>query len=626
MFRQRWIYWDRFLLGCCVILFIHPCRGRAQDKDGELRALIEQQGKEIQELKKQLEALKTAPGAPAATSDSAQPQIDDSAVKRIVADYLKENPGAGMPPGVQTGYEWGKGFVIRSVPDPQYIPWDGGAKIPFELRIHGRIQMDYYGYKVTDDENHLTGLPASANANTRRFADESVLEIKRARLYLEGTAFDPNLRYQIQIDGNTRGLGGFQNNKVLQTSGTTDPNDAAVSPVGGGVTVDHAVRLFGAWVAYDFHPFGGDGIEGRPRYVPTLTLFGGKSKPFFGLEEWLGHGNQQFVEYSMADYYFDADDDNYQTMAGIQARALEDRLFLQAVVTNGNESQTPAVDMDAYPAFNGGFYYDFGGTWNEAKGRWDLFGETLSDLDYSYDPVVRVGGAVNLVPMGRRSLYGDAEQSRLWIMPAQPGGTRLYNVLNGDGAAAAPPGSHAVDSVDAFYYDAFIASHWRGFSLSNEWWLRTINNFHTTPNGLGNIIYISNFGNSLFPANHALVDYGTQLQGGYFVVPKKFELVARWSWIRGDSGDINGNGTVAKVTVPGVMGTVNVVNGAFRNFHEVDEYMVGFNYYLKGELLKWSTDVGIYRGGNPVIGGASAAGFLTGLDGWMLRTQLQFAF
>jgi hypothetical protein len=39
-----------------------------------------------------------------------------------VADYLKENPGIGMPPSVQTGFEMGRGFVIRSAPNPLTSP------------------------------------------------------------------------------------------------------------------------------------------------------------------------------------------------------------------------------------------------------------------------------------------------------------------------------------------------------------------------------------------------------------------------------------------------------------------------------------------------------------------------
>src|SRR5205823_2770404 len=101
-----------------------------------------------------------------------------------------------------------------------------------------------------------------------------------------------------------------------------------------------------------------------------------------------------------------------------------------------------------------------------------------------------VGGCMNVVPMGRRSIYGDAEQSRFFTMAAGPTGTRLINVLNGDAAtgnpAGGPLGTHAVDSFDAFAYNTFLAGHYKGFSFLNEWWIRDLNNFRTTPNGLGN--------------------------------------------------------------------------------------------------------------------------------------------
>jgi hypothetical protein len=627
---------------------------RAGDNPEDLRALIEQQGKQIQELKRQLDNVSTQQQVQGtAASDSGK--IDDAAVKKIVSDYLKENPGAGMPSGVQTGYLLGQGFTIRSTPDPNYVKWDDDSRIPFELRFRGRIQLDYYRYKVTDTANHVTNTPSTANANATRQADFSQLEVKRMRLVFAGTAFDPDLRYWLELDGNTRGLGGIQNNKVVQTAGGTGasaPNTSPVSPIGGGVTVDHAVRLFSAYVAYDFHGCGSEKGCGQPcpdgtvLYRPTYTAIAGKLKPFMGIEEFLGSGNEQLVEYGMSTWYFDADDDNLLMAAGTQVKAYDDRFFLQAIVTNGNESQFANTQMDDYPGFNVGLWWDFGGSWNEDKKRWNLFGDCLSDIDYSCRPVVRLGGAVNIVPMDRRSLYGDDEQSRVFVMPAGPGGTRLINVLSGDLTASTPPpaggtsatvGSHAVDDFDSYTYDAFIATKYKGFSLMNEWWLRDLNDFRTSPNGKGNIIYQDTLvggkaADALFP-HHALLDYGTQLQAGYFIVPKKWELVARWSYIRGESGDINGNGTFHTVTIPGVLNQstgalqpVHVVDGAFRHFHEADEYAVGFNYYFKRQLLKWQTDISWYEGGNPAGGASSPAGFIPGLDGWMLRTQIQLWF
>jgi hypothetical protein len=252
--------------------------------------------------------------------------------------------------------------------------------------------------------------------------------------------------------------------------------------------------------------------------------------------------------------------------------------------------------------------------------------------------VVRAGGSLNLVPMGRRSLYGDAEQSRYDVMAPGPGGTRLINVLSGDGATALPAGSHAVDMFDAYSYNAFLAGKYRGFSFLNEWWLRDLDNFRTTPNGRGDIIYtlpVAKNGttNALFPADRGLIDYGMNLQAGYFIIPKKLEVAVRWSWVRGQSGDILGNGTGIALKPGGVPGApggptipVNIVPGAFRNFHEANEYTVGVSYYFRRHQLKWQTDVGFYEGGNPAVNGQSIAGFIPGSDGYLIRTQVQLFF
>jgi hypothetical protein len=71
---------------------------------------------------------------------------------------------------------------------------------------------------------------------------------------------------------------------------------------------------------------------------------------------------------------------------------------------------------------------------------------------------------------------------------------------------------------------------------------------------------------------------------------------------------------------------VRVLPTAFQNFHEADEYAVGVNYYFKRQLLKWQTDFSVYQGGNLAAGGRSPAGFIPGVDGWMVRSQIQFAF
>jgi hypothetical protein len=676
-----------------------PAPARAQDKEAELRSLIEAQNRQMELQRQQIDALKgqldnistrigdgtvTPAGGQAVTEPSgekgpgagppkpttggqpgaaekASPGLDANAVNNLIDTYLKEHPGAGMPPGVQQSYT-GNGFEWRSTQNPTYANWEDQSRIPFTLRIRGRIQADWYFYKVADTANHQTGVDTFNNTS----ADFNQLEVKRARLFIDGTVFDPNLRYNITLDGNTRGLASLANgNGVVGTGGSnasvvTGPTTSAIE--GGGVpggntasTTDHAVRLFNAFVAYDFHPCGSekgcspDCPEGYYRYAPTFTVFAGKVQPFFCLEEILGSGVDQFVEFSMADWFFDADDNNEMTGVGAQVRAFDDRLFGQVMITNGNETQIANLQMDDLKAYQVGAWYDLGGTWNEQAKRWELYGDGIPDVDYSCNPVARVGFATNFVPMDRRSLFTDAELNRVRLTSPAPGGTTILGLLNGGGrlqnASASNVSPFSLDKCDEYVYDVFLAGKYRGFSISNEWWLRNLDNFKslksptvgataTTNNtGVPNpILYTSTVGGSsaasLFPQNRGLIDYGFTLQSGYFLVPRKLEIAGRWSWIRGQSGNINGDGTFTTVNINGVQGgAVRVVNNAFKEFAEANEYAVGLNYYFYRHMVKWQTDFSVYTGsGNPSQGGQSPAGFIPGVNGYMIRSQIQLQF
>jgi hypothetical protein len=688
MFRKRTTPWAALALLAGAAALGRPAPARAQDKEADLRALIEAQNRQMELQRQQIDALKgkldtistrlgdgegsvTPAGGQAVTKPSggadpakgppapppepqtiapAPPGLDEKAVNTLIDNYLKEHPGAGMPAGVQQSYT-GNGFEFRSTQSPTYANWEDQSRIPFTLRVRGRIQADYYLYKVTDSANHQTQVDTGANTA----GDFSQFEIKRGRLFFDGTVFDPNLRYNITIDGNTRGLADLSNgNGVAGTGGVTVTGGGVAGGNGNG-TVDHAVRLFNAFIAYDFHPCGSekgcgpDCPEGYYRYQPTFTAFAGKVQPFFGLEEILGSGTEQFVEFSMADWFFDADDNNEMTGVGGQVRAFDDRLFGQVMITNGNETQIANLQMDQMPGFQVGGWYDLGGTWNEQAKRWELFGDSISDIDYSVNPVARVGFATNFVPEGRRSLYTDAELNRIRVTSPAPGGTSILQLLAGGGrnqnASASGVSPFALDAVDSYSYDVFWAGKWRGFSLYNEWWLRNLNNFRalrspavggtpTTNNtGVDNpILYSSTIAGttaaSLFPQNRGLIDYGFSLQGGYFVVPRKLEIAGRWAWIRGQSGNSNGDGTFSTVNINGVQGgAVRVVNNAFKEFSEANEYAVGINYYFYRQMVKWQTDFSVYTGsGNPAAGGQSPAGFIPGVNGYMIRSQIQLQF
>lgn len=76
----------KYSLGACVVLAAAASTGRADDA-AELRKLIEEQSKQIQELKQRLDAGQQPVNAGA---DAAASKEGDAAVKKIVADYLAE--------------------------------------------------------------------------------------------------------------------------------------------------------------------------------------------------------------------------------------------------------------------------------------------------------------------------------------------------------------------------------------------------------------------------------------------------------------------------------------------------------------------------------------------------------
>jgi hypothetical protein len=577
-----------------------------------------------------------APGAPGAgtSADNSTASTED----------VPKKTDSNLP--FVVGYDRAKGIYFDVFHDPDF-PKTADGKFPFELFINGRIQADYYYYKVTDKTNHLTGI------NTGAFTapDESVFTIKRMRLIFGGWMYDPDLRYQIQLDGNTRGLAA----QATRQNAFNNP----IGNVEGGANianVDAGVRLLEAWIAYDFH-----GNAAANGYRPTLTLIAGKLKPMGSFEEYLRSTNSQFVEFSMASWMFDSDADNYLLGVGTQVHAFQDRFFGMALITNGSDNQVPAYNLDNLPGANIGWWFDFGGTQDEKTGRWKLYGDSISDIDWSEKPVVRVGNAFNIVPMGRRSQYTSAELDFYKAASAAPGGSTVESVLNGGGLGTGGNFSNvamgnspfAVDAFDAYTYDFYYAGKYRGFSFYNEWWIRDLDNFrgerNTVRGGNYPILYTTNSPSGMTAAalftRHSLLDFGTAVQTGYFLIPHKLEIAARYSMISGVSGDINGNGTFTTVsatslgikeaapvggmqpsnTVP-LGTTIRVVNGAFRHYHVAQEIAVGTNVFFYGEKVKWQTDVGLYTGGNPASNGQSPAGYIPGVNGYMVRTQVQLAF
>ncbi|MBI3465647.1 MAG: hypothetical protein HY000_21730, partial [Planctomycetes bacterium] len=277
-----------------------PSNAELQRQLNDLRHTIEQLQKKLEErgvpVNDNLITPATATSKPSSGPEEVLSEELDRRIDELIVKHSQEHDKRLVPSGVQTGYVPGNGFYIRSVPDPKWDNWEGKEKIPFELRVRGRAQLAYYNFSATGRTNSQTNLPfADAFGGVQNDPDFSALEVKRLRLIFEGHAFDPDLKYRFQLNGDTRGLGGFFNNNHLSSGSPVSSGSSSVE--GGGVTTDHAVRLFEAWASYDLHGCPRDsGCEDPccphvPNYRPTYSLIFGKLKLLGPLEEYLGSGN-----------------------------------------------------------------------------------------------------------------------------------------------------------------------------------------------------------------------------------------------------------------------------------------------------------------------------------------------
>lgn len=122
---------------------------------------------------------------------------------------------------------------------------------------------------------------------------------------------------------------------------------------------------------------------------------------------------------------------------------------------------------------------------------------------------------------------------------------------------------------------------WQGFSLIGQWHYVYNNQFRS-------------------------FDQGYMGQAGYFIVPKRFEVVTRAATVIPDF----------PFPALSLTGLTSEENGGNGSGSAIIEYMGGLNYYIKGHMMKIQTDYTLIR---------NVSGF-RGQSNQILRTQLTFVF
>ncbi len=264
----------------------------------------------------------------------------------------------------------------------------------------------------------------------------------------------------------------------------------------------------------------------------------------------------QFTERSVSNLFFDIGRATGFSLYG------ENELFSMPVryetalfngLNTGRDAVVSAADLDQNFAWSARTCFDPMGS----------FGDGESDLQWSPRSVLRLGAGI----AGSRV---DREGSREF--------DRQRVVASGQPLSEFLPES--VNSYDIWFYT--VDAHWkvRGFSLITEYHWRSLSNFSdgSVPN---------------------LADNGFVLQSGYFLIPRRFEVLARWTNVVGNSGTLGE-----------------------RN-ERTNEMGAGFVWFLNNQNVKYTADVSRIDG---VPVNSARLSLLPGDEGWLFRSQLQVGF
>lgn len=319
----------------------------------------------------------------------------------------------------------------------------------------------------------------------------------------------------------------------------------------GRSQADGAVRLLDYYLQYDL---------GRETYglnARQLTLKLGQYKIPFSLARHVSAKKFQFTDRSVASMFFDANRSLAFGAAGENRRGdtlwTWEAAIFNGLVTGGQETGAGgSLDNNfATSARIAGYF----------RGDWGT--DDLCDYDIHTDPVFRCGAAYAGSTIERS---GSTEFDAIRVVDT---GAQLSGLLD-----------PAINSMRVNMFAVDLSSKYLGWSGTMEYYFRHVGNFEGgTQNGL--------------------FDHGFLLQTGYFVLPKRLELLARWSRVQGNSSTL---GTDERSS---------------------DERAAGAVWYFRDHSAKLTVDL-TYLDGAPI--NSFSLDVDRGMRGWLTRTQLQFSF
>ena len=311
------------------------------------------------------------------------------------------------------------------------------------------------------------------------------------------------------------------------------------------------LRLLDYYLIYDV---------GHHRWGLDKGAFGfqtGKFKMPFDLARDLSGRELEFTDRSVASTYFDV---NRSLAWGLYGRFNRLRVPVNWSAAIFNGLVTGGAETGSSGNLDNNFAYSARAIWYPI-GDWGTGQQ--ADFDYHRCVATRLGAGWANSTINRD---GSTEFNALTVVDS---GVTLSSIL--------PP---AVDQYTVNLYSVDASLKYRGWSFTSEYYFRLVNDFQgaAVPN---------------------LFDHGFWLQLGKFVVPQKFQLLARWSRVDGNSG------------------TLGLSN------QSTEEIAGGVVWYARGEHAKLTFDT-TYLSGAPI--NSSALNIVPGDVGWLFRTQIQFSF
>ncbi len=311
------------------------------------------------------------------------------------------------------------------------------------------------------------------------------------------------------------------------------------------------VRLLDFYLTYDL----GHHNWGLER--GTLGFKTGKYKMPFTMARQMSSKEFEFTDRSVSSTFFDVNRSLAWGMFG-QIHGFSEPLNWEVAVFNG--LVTGGAETGSSGALDDNFAYSSRifatpiGSWGTGQ---------LADFDWHDELAVRLGAGYATSSIDRA---GTTEFDALRV------------VDSGDRLSALLPIS--VNRYDVSLYSLDASSKFRGLSMTFEYYFRVVDGFE---------------GASV----DSLYDHGFWFQMGKFIVPRKIQLLTRWSRVVGDSG---------------TLGTAN---------QSAEEIAGGLAWYFRDQHAKLVADI-TYLNGAPI--NSSSLDITPGEQGWLFRTQIQFSF